>query len=63
MFDKPFNDVKLIDIENLVYDRKERENNHLEYKKELGTSDRQKINFLKAVTGFANGISATCVFF
>ncbi|HHT9162922.1 MAG TPA: AlbA family DNA-binding domain-containing protein [Candidatus Brocadiia bacterium] len=38
----------------MIYERKERENNHLEYKKEIGNSDENKKEFLKDVSGFAN---------
>ena len=54
MFDKPFNKITIEDIENLIFIRKERENNHLEYKEKLGYSDRDKREFLKDVSGFAN---------
>lgn len=54
MFAKPFDQITLQDIEELVNQRKERENNHLEYKRELGNSDRDKKEFLKDVSGFAN---------
>lgn len=54
MFNKPFDQIDLQDIQDLVQIRKERENNHLEYKRELGNSDRDKKEFLKDVSGFAN---------
>ena len=54
MFNKPFNEITIEDIENLVLVRKERENNYLEYKEKLGHSDRDKREFLKDVSGFAN---------
>ena len=54
MFNKPFNEITIEDIENLIFIRKERENNYLEYKEKLGYSDRDKREFLKDVSGFAN---------
>lgn len=54
MFDKPINKTKLNDVKNLVKKRRERENNHLDYKKELNNTNEGKEKFLKAVTGFAN---------
>jgi len=47
-------DSTIKDIENLVLIRKERENNYLEYKERLGHSERDKKEFLKDVSGFAN---------
>jgi len=54
LFNKPFNKITVKDIENLIFIRKERENNYLEYKEKLGHSDRDKREFLKDVSGFAN---------
>ena len=54
MFNKPFNEITIEDIGNLVLIRKERENNYLEYKEKLGHSERDKKEFLKDVSGFAN---------
>ncbi len=54
MFNKPFNEITIKDIENLLFTRKERENNYLEYKEKLGNSDRDKREFLKDVSGIAN---------
>lgn len=54
MFDKPFNEITIEDIENLIFIRKERENNYLEYKEKLGHSNKDKKEFLKDVSGFAN---------
>ncbi len=54
MFNKPFNEITIEDIENLVLIRKERENNYLEYKEKIGHSERDKKEFLKDVSGLAN---------
>jgi hypothetical protein len=54
MFNKPFKEITMHDIENLIFTRKERENNYLDYKEKLGNSDRDKREFLKDVSGFAN---------
>jgi predicted HTH transcriptional regulator len=45
----------LKDLEDLVTIRKERESLNLEYKKEINNSSNGKKEFLKDVTGFANG--------
>ena len=37
-----------------MYNRQERENNHLEYKSKVGNSDKDKREFSKDVSGFAN---------
>ena len=55
MFNKPFAEIKIEDINELVYERKERENNNLEYKQQL--DDSNKLKLLKAVSGFANASS------
>lgn len=54
MFNKPFSEITIKDIENLIFTRKERENNYLEYKEKLGNSGRDKREFLKDVSGLAN---------
>jgi len=54
MFNKPFNEITIQDIEKLIFIRKERENNYLDYKEKLGNSDRDKRELLKDVSGFAN---------
>jgi hypothetical protein len=54
MFNKPFEQLTLNDIELLVNERKERENNHLDYKLNIEFNDRGKKEFVKDVSGFAN---------
>ena len=54
MFNKAFNDITLADIENLVFVRKEREGNSLEYKEKINNSDGGKKEFLKDISGIAN---------
>ncbi len=54
MFNKPFTEIEIEDINKLVYERKERENNNLEYKQELNNTEPNKQKLLKAVSGFAN---------
>lgn len=62
MFNKPFSEITIEDVENLIYERKERENNHLEYKKKIGNSDKDKKEFLKDVSGFANATGGFLIF-
>jgi len=54
MFSKPFDEITIEDIKDLIFNRKERESHHLEYKEAIGNSDRDKKEFLKDVSGFAN---------
>ena len=54
MFKKAFDEITIEDIKDLVSNRKEREIHHLEYKETIGNSDRDKKEFLKDVSGFAN---------
>ncbi|MDD5743074.1 MAG: ATP-binding protein [Candidatus Peribacteraceae bacterium] len=54
MFNKPLSKIILADVQQLVEERKEKEGQHLDYKRELSGSDRDKREFLKDVTAFAN---------
>ena len=54
MFQKRLEEITIKDINNLVSVRKERENLYLEYKSNLSNSNRDKKEFLKDVSGFAN---------
>lgn len=54
MFLKKIEELTLDDINELVFVRKERENLHLEYKSNISNSNRDKKEFLKDVSGFAN---------
>ncbi|MBA7512380.1 hypothetical protein ES705_04385 [subsurface metagenome] len=54
MLNKPIKTLTIEDLENLI-ERKERENLHLEYKEKIGNSNNDKKEFLKDVSGFANG--------
>jgi len=54
MFQKKLEELSIKDINNLVTIRRERENLYLEYKSNLSNSNRDKKEFLKDVSGFAN---------
>ncbi len=54
MFQKKIEELTLEDINKLVFVRKERENLHLEYKSDISNSNRDKKEFLKDISGFAN---------
>lgn len=54
MFNKPLSKVTLDDVKDLVESRKEKEGQHLDYKRELSGADKDKKEFLKDVTAFAN---------
>lgn len=54
MFNKPFKEIGLPDLEALVHQRVAPENQHLEYKRELDGSDKSKRTLLEEVAGFAN---------
>jgi hypothetical protein len=54
VFNKPLEKVTVEDIQALIEPRKERENQHLEYKSDINNSDDGKKEFLKDVTGLAN---------
>jgi len=54
MFQKRLAELTINDINNLVSIRRERENLYLEYKSNLSNSNRDKKEFLKDVSGFAN---------
>lgn len=54
MFNKSLEAINLVDIEELVGKRKLRENEHLDYKVVVTTSDSAKKELLKDITGFAN---------
>ena len=54
MFSKPFQEIALEDIDNLVTTRQEPESQFLEYKEEANGSDKFRHSLVKEVTGFAN---------
>ncbi len=54
MFNKPLSKITLDDVKNLVEQRKEKEGQHLEYKRELSGAGKERSEFLKDVTAFAN---------
>lgn len=54
MFAKPFTDITLDDIKELVFIRKQAENHSLDYKKELTFTDHAKTELSKDISAFAN---------
>ena len=62
MFSKPIKELNIKDIEDLVAQRKEDENNYLEYKQNIETKDSFKGKILRVISGFANAKGGYLIF-
>lgn len=62
MFSKPIKELNIKDIEDLVTQRKEDENNYLEYKQNIEINDRFKGKILRVISGFANAKGGYLIF-
>jgi len=62
MFSKPIKELSIKDIEDLVAQRKEDENNYLEYKQNIETKDSFKGKILRVISGFANAKGGYLIF-
>lgn len=62
MFSKPIKELNIKDIEDLVTQRKEDENNYLEYKQNIETKDSFKEKILRVISGFANAKGGYLIF-
>lgn len=62
MFNKPIKELNIKDIEDLVVQRKEDENNYLEYKQNIEINDSFKGKILRVISGFANAKGGYLIF-
>ena len=62
MFNKPIKELKINDIVDLVMQRKEGENNYLEYKQNIEINDSFKGKILRVISGFANAKGGYLIF-